>query len=103
MLAIDRRSLQHFDWLLLALIGALLGIGLANLYSASYPGTVSGLPSEFRRQLIALGVGTLAATVALVVDYRRLERWAPAIYAGTLLLVASTLVLAPLTRGNRIT
>ena len=101
MPAIDRRSLQNFDWLLLAMIGTVLGIGLANLYSATYPGTVSGLPSEFRRQLLALGLGSVAAAVALVVDYRRLERWAPAIYTATLLLVASTLVLAPLTRGSR--
>ncbi len=101
MPAIDRRSLQHFDWLLLALIGTVLGIGLANLYSAAHPGTVSGMPSEFRRQLLALGVGALAGTLALIVDYRRLERWAPAIYAGTLLLLASTLIFAPVTRGNR--
>ena len=101
MPAIDRRSLQHFDWLLLALVGAVLCIGFANLYSAAHPGTVSGIPGEFRRQLIALGVGVVAATVALIVDYRRLERWAPGIYAGTMLILASTLILAPITRGNR--
>ncbi len=101
MPAIDRRSIQNFDWLLLALVGAVLTMGFANLYSASLPGTTTGLPSEFRRQLLALGVGTIAGLVALVVDYRRLERWAPAIYVASLLLVASTFVFAPVTRGNR--
>jgi rod shape determining protein RodA len=101
MLSIDRRSLQHFDWLLLGLVAAVIAIGLANLYSAAQPGTQSGLPSEFRRQLIALGLGLGGMVLALVFDYRRIERWAPGLYVASLALVASTLVLAPLTRGNR--
>ena len=101
MISIDRRSLQHFDWVLLALLLAVLGIGLANLYSAAQPGTTSGLPGEFRRQLAALGVAAVGFSVALIVDYRRLERWAPGLYLGAMLLVASTLLLAPVIRGNR--
>ncbi len=101
MPAIDRRSLQHFDWVLFGLIAAVLAIGLANLYSAALPGTQSGLPNEFRRQLLALGVAVVGMIGAIVIDYRRLERMAIPVYTATLLLVASTLVLAPLTRGNR--
>jgi rod shape determining protein RodA len=101
MLSIDRRSLQHFDWLLLGLVAAVIAIGLANLYSAAQPGTVSGFPSEFRRQCIALGLGLGGMVLALLFDYRRIERWAPGLYAASLALVASTLVLAPVTRGNR--
>ena len=99
--AIDRRSLQHFDWVLLGLVTCVLGIGLANLYSATSPGVESGLPPEFRRQLLALGVATGGMLVALILDYRRLERLAVPVYVGTLLLVASTLILAPVTRGSR--
>ncbi len=101
MPAIDRRSLQHFDWVLLGLILSVLGIGLANLYSASSPGVVSGWPSEFRRQLLALGLASLAMLVVLVLDSHRLERLAPFAYWASLLLVASTLVFAPDIRGNR--
>ena len=101
MSLIDRRSFQHFDWVLLVLTALVLGIGLANLYSATQGGRIDGLPSEFRRQLIALGVAMVAATVAVLLDYRRMERWAVPIYFATLVLVASTLVLAPVTRGNR--
>lgn len=101
MPAIDRRSLQHFDWVLAGLVACVVGIGLANLYSAALPGTESGLPSEFRRQLLALGVSAVAMLVVLVVDYRRLERMAFPVYTLTLLLVASTFVFAPVTRGNR--
>jgi rod shape determining protein RodA len=98
---IDRRSLQHFDWGLLGLVALLVGVGLANLYSATRSGAESGLPPEFRRQLFALGVGAPALLLALAIDYRRLERWAAPIFLGSLLLLASTLVLAPVIRGNR--
>ena len=101
MLSIDRRVFQHFDWLLLALVLAVLGIGLANLYSATQAGVEQGLPTEFRRQLAAVALGALAIVFVMLLDYRRLERWAPVLYGAALLLTASTLVLAPLTRGNR--
>jgi len=39
--------------------------------------------------------------LALAVDYRRLERLSAPFFRASLLLLASTLVLAPVTRGNR--
>ena len=101
MASIDRRSLQHFDWLLLALVVAVVAIGLATLYSATLTGSSSGLPGELRRQLLALLLGALAGAVALAIDYRHMERLAPLVYVASLLLVASTLVLAPVVRGSR--
>jgi len=99
--SIDRRVLQHFDWLLFALVWAVVAIGLLNLFSATHAGGENHLPPEFRRQCIAIGLGAVAMVVVLWIDYRRLERWAPALYFASLVLTASTLVFAPLTRGNR--
>jgi rod shape determining protein RodA len=99
--SIDRRAFQHFDWLLFALVWAVVAIGLANLFSATHAGAEGRLPAEFRRQLAAVALGASAMIVVLLIDYRRLERWAPALYVAALLLTASTLVLAPVTRGNR--
>lgn len=101
MAAIDRRSLQHFDWPLLFTVLAIVAIGLANLFSATQPGSAGGLPAEFRRQLLSLAIAAVGFTTALLIDYRRMERLAVPIYLLTCLLVASTLVLAPVTRGNR--
>jgi rod shape determining protein RodA len=101
MLHIDRRSLQHFDWVLFCLVALLLSIGLANLYSATQAGSDAALPPELRRQLTALLLGGSALGVVLLVDYRRLERLALPLYVGTLLAVAATLVFAQVTRGTR--
>jgi rod shape determining protein RodA len=99
--AIDRRSLQHFDWGLLALVLALIAIGLLNLYSATRSGVEAGIPPELRRQALALGVGVAGMLAALAIDYRRLERLAAPIFLACLALLASTLVFAPVVRGNR--
>jgi rod shape determining protein RodA len=101
LLSIDRRSLQNFDWLLLFLMLLLVGVGLVNLFSATQAGTEGGLPSEFRRQLLALALASIGLTAALLVDYRRTERLAIPFYLATLLLCASTLVFAPVVRGSR--
>jgi rod shape determining protein RodA len=101
LLSIDRRSFQKFDWLLLSLTLLLLGIGLVNLLSATQAGTEAGLPSEFRRQLLALALASMGLVAAVVFDYRRVERMAMPFYLATLLLCASTLFFAPVVRGSR--
>lgn len=101
MAQIDRRALQNFDWFLFSLVMVLLAMGVANLYSATYADTSRGLSSEVRRQLASLAIAGAGVVVILSVDYRRFERLAIPVYLATCALVASTLVLAPLYRGNR--
>jgi len=98
---IERRMAQHYEWWLLALIVGMLGLGLANLVSATHAGTEGYFSPNVVRQLAALGIGAGLLTATLLIDYRHLERWGWFVYAGTLLLLASTLVLAPVTRGNQ--
>ncbi len=44
---------------------------------------------------------TAGFATALIVDYRRLERWSALLFVASLALLASTLVFAPITRGSR--
>lgn len=101
MLAVDRRLVQNFDWRFLGLTLVLVAIGLANLASATYAETSSIFSSIVQRQMLATGVGLAALLVAVVFDYRHLERFAPLLYTASLLLLASTLVFAPVTRGSQ--
>ncbi len=98
---INRRVLQNFDGLLFGLVCVVLGIGFVNLFSATQPGAAGALPSEFQRQLLSLLVAAIGFSAALLIDYQRLERWAPLLYTLSVLLVLLTLVLAPVTRGSR--
>ncbi|MFP8877864.1 MAG: rod shape-determining protein RodA, partial [Myxococcota bacterium] len=66
MLTVDRRLIQHFDWMLFGLVALLLVMGIVNLHSAS---SVSvGVSDEVRRQLMSLAVGASLGALAVVVD-----------------------------------
>lgn len=101
MARIERRMAQHYEWWLIGLIGVLVAIGLANLMSATHPESDELLSPTLTRQLAALALGAVGFSLALAIDYRRFERWAPLIYAASLLLLIATLALAPVTRGNQ--
>jgi len=81
------------------MVTLLLVCGVVNLMSATAAGAGDALPDAVRRQLISLSVGGGLLLVALFVDYRHFERFATPLFVASLLLVASTLVLAPITRG----
>ncbi|MEE8146785.1 MAG: rod shape-determining protein RodA [Longimicrobiales bacterium] len=99
MLGIDRRTIQNFDWMLLALVAGLVGIGLVNLVSATSGG--EAISDEVRRQLVSLGFGTAALVIVVAIDYRHFERMALPVFAVAMLLLGATLVFAPVTRGSQ--
>jgi rod shape determining protein RodA len=99
MLAIDRRLVQNFDWVLLGLVVVLTAMGFVNLFSSTHAG--AGMSDEVRRQLLSLAVGVVAATVVASIDYRHFERLALPLYAVSLLLLLATLAFAPVTRGSQ--
>lgn len=103
MIGIDRRSFQHFDWLLLTLILAILAIGFVNLFSTTQPlpPPQIGVASEFKTQLAALALGIAGLIVALTIDYRRLERGAPFLYALALAGIVATVLFGVEIRGNK--
>jgi rod shape determining protein RodA len=91
---------RHFDPLLLLAAGAVTLVGVTMVYATTrYPLALSGTnpKAELERQAIwaVLGVAAFAAT--LVFDYKRYLSWAPVLYAGTILMLAATLVI-----GHRI-
>lgn len=94
-----------FDSILFSTVMALVGLGLAMVYSAS---AAVGLPEGRRfnpfviKQCVAAGLGLLAMGVAMHVDYRVLRR-RPVIYALLGLVVALLLVVlfGPEQRGAR--
>jgi rod shape determining protein RodA len=93
MLRFDRRLLVQFDWQLFGLAGLLIAMGLV---------TVSTIvPRQGARQLIALGIATVAALVLVSVDYRALARWACWGYGLGLVILLVVLLAGRSTMGAR--
>jgi len=93
VLRVDRRLLVQFDWLLVGLAGLLIVAGLL---------TVSTLvPRLGARQLMALGIATVAAMVLVSVDYRTLARWACWGYGLGLVTLVAVLVAGRSALGAR--
>ena len=86
---IDRRSIANFDYWLVIFMTALAVVGIINLGSAASETTL------WKTQTWWFLIGLGAATLVLLVDYKRYEALAPLIYAGALLLLAG-LHLLPL-------
>lgn len=99
MFGIDRRLVQNFDGSLFLLVASIVAIGIFNLASATH--IDDELTGEVRRQLISLGLGGVALFVAVAVDYRHFERFALPAYGVCVVLLAATLVFAPVTRGSQ--
>ena len=99
MWGIDRRLVQNFDWTLFCLVFSLVVIGIVNLISSTH--TSAGLSDEVRRQLFSLGIGCVGLVATVAIDYRHFARFAVPIFVIALLLLASTLVFAPVTRGSQ--
>ncbi len=90
MLRIDRRYLEHFDYLLLLLILLVCGMALFNLYSACYPPKASGM-SPYMKQLIFMGLGLLCCIALLCFDYQKFHLLSYPFYVSVVLLLVVTL------------
>jgi rod shape determining protein RodA len=95
----DRRLVQNFDWLLLALVVIVCGIGIVNLYSAGY-NRGEGTPL-FIKQLYWLAVGLGVMFVTLVYDYRHLEKLSYPIYILSIVLLVAVMFGGKMVAGSR--
>lgn len=86
MLRIDRRFFQNFDWILLALVLAVAGMALTNLYSASYPPSPWGVP-PFVKQCYLFLFGMMCVVFILFFDYRELHFWNYPFYVVIIILL----------------
>jgi rod shape determining protein RodA len=86
MVAIQKRKLRDFDWLLALLAIGIVAFGTVQIRSAQ--------PTEtfWVKQLIGLGVALVAMLAVAFTDYRRLLNIAPAFYLFGLMLLVLVLI-----------
>lgn len=83
----DRRLINYFDWGLLGITLLICVIGLVLLYSAvSFDGSSSEV-SVFYKQLVWHGMGLVIMFFMFIFSYKHLDKWAPAIYIFSIVLL----------------
>jgi len=88
---VKARWVREVDWVLVGVTMALVVYGVVILVSATHGSAEAGAFLRARVLHLILGIGALVAMATI--DYRRLAAPWPAIYAGTLLLLVSVLVM----------
>jgi rod shape determining protein RodA len=73
----DRPHVHDFDWTLLAIVGAISGLGVAEIYSSTH---ASGMAGMQYRQLIWIAVGLAGMFLISRVDYHTLLDQALVLY-----------------------
>ena len=92
--------LRSLDWILLAGVAGLVGIGLWGIAGVTRF-DVTGNPSYYLdRQILYATVGGIALVIATLVDPDLYRRYWRAIFAGTVGLIAIVLVVGRAARGS---
>jgi rod shape determining protein RodA len=97
----DRRLVQNFDWLLLALILLIAGIGIVNLYSAGFNRTPEGVTPVYLKQIYWLLVGLWILFLTLVIDYHHLEKLAYPLYILSIALLIAVMFAGKTVSGSK--
>jgi len=98
-LAFDRRLILRFDWLLFLVVLIILGLGMLNLYSASFSLGVKG--SFYKKQLIWLGFGFLLLFIGAFINYSRLEEMGYFFYFFVIILLILVDLQGKMVSGSR--
>jgi rod shape determining protein RodA len=92
----ERRLYYHIDWLLIAAIFLLCGVGLVMIYSAT-----GGATRVYWTQVYAVGLGAIAMCACLAIDYRTLADKSHLIYLALVLTLVGVLFFGDVRGGSR--
>jgi rod shape determining protein RodA len=97
----EQRLYKHLDWSLLAAVLLLCLVGLLMIYSTTFDPLRARVGREFYTQLSAVGIGLVAMTVVLLIDYRTLSGYAPVFYGAIAVLLLYVLFFGVVAGGSR--
>jgi rod shape determining protein RodA len=97
----DRRLLQNFDWVLLALLILIGAMSVLNLYSATLPIRDAGGTQILMKQIYWFLMGFALLMMITIVDYHLLETLAWYIYFFTISLLVLVLLIGKISSGSQ--
>ena len=92
------RSLREMDWLMVFLTCAICGLGVLQIFSATYDTRVS---DAWWKQVIWILAGFLAMWIATLIDYHSLLGQVPVLYVLSVLTLIATYVLGMSAFGSK--
>lgn len=98
---LDRRLIQHFDWVLLFLIAVIGAISVLNLYSATYAIRTASGSQIFMKQAYWFLMGFAVLLMMTFFDYHFLERLIYPVYVLCLSLLGLVLVVGKVYSGSQ--
>ncbi|MCK4512152.1 FtsW/RodA/SpoVE family cell cycle protein, partial [bacterium] len=98
---LDRRQLRDFDTGLVVAVLALVAIGIAMVYSATYEVDAVSLSPLVQRQLLVAGIGVLLMAGVMLVSQDTFEGLAPVLYGLALVLLVAVLIVGVGKSGER--
>ena len=99
MFAKFKKYLLETDYVLLAAVLCLAGIGIVSIYSAGYNPYTGETDAFYKRQLMWLVLGIISFFVMSYINYRKVVRFTPIIYGAGIFLLLIVLVLGHIKMG----
>ncbi len=93
MFAKFKKYLFETDYLLLAAVLCLAGIGIVSIYSAGYNPYTGETDAFYKRQFMWLVLGIISFFVMSYINYRKVVRLTPVIYSAGIILLLIVLIL----------
>ncbi len=97
MISDDNPQWKHLDFVLLGATLVLVSIGLTAIYSVSHG---AGNMSNFYKQVLWFGVGSIAALIVYFLPYRAFHDWAYPVYFVSIVALATVLILGKKVAGS---
>jgi len=95
---IDRRIFANVDWALAGLVLSICLIGIVNIYSASNPYNMTGVP-YYLKQLYWMCFGIIIVLMVSSIDYHMLEDFSYGFYATVVALLLAVLLFGKSSMG----
>jgi len=97
----DRRLINNFDWILLAILVFIGLLSVLNLYSATHTVRSMGGSQIYVRQICWFAIGFLVLVLMTTFDYHILDRFAYPLFFVSLILLVASLKMGRVTYGSQ--
>ena len=97
----DRRLIDNFDWMLLAILIVIGLLSVFNLYSATYTVRALGGSQIYVKQIVWYAAGFLILILMTTFDYHSLERFAYPLFLVSLISLVAVLKIGRVTNGSQ--